>query len=84
MYTAMQREILKKIRQIESEQNLTRVWIVAMTANAMEGDAELCLATGMDDYVAKPVDHNKLAMVLKRTGSNGRVKTLLPASPVHA
>jgi signal transduction histidine kinase/ActR/RegA family two-component response regulator len=77
-------EATKKIRQIESEQNLTRVWIVAMTANAMEGDAELCLATGMDDYVAKPVDHNKLAMVLKRTGSNGRVKTLLPASPVHA
>jgi signal transduction histidine kinase len=77
-------EATKKIRQMESEQNLKPVRIIAMTANAMEGDAELCLATGMDDYIARPVDHNKLITVLKRAGTGGKVKTPRPASPVHA
>ena len=61
-------EATRKIRQMESEQNLKPVRIIAMTANAMQGDSELCLATGMDDYIAKPVDHNKLITVLKRAG----------------
>jgi signal transduction histidine kinase len=77
-------EATKKIRQMESEQNLAPVRIIAMTANAMEGDAELCLATGMNDYIAKPVDRNKLTTVLKRAGTGGRVDTPRPASPVHA
>jgi CheY-like chemotaxis protein len=77
-------EATKKIRQMESEQNLKPAWIIAMTANAMEGDAELCLATGMDDYIAKPVDHNKLITVLKRAGTGGKVKTPRPAALIHA
>ena len=40
--------------------------IVALTANALEGDAERFLALGMDDYISKPIDWNELDAVLRR------------------
>jgi CheY-like chemotaxis protein len=46
---------LEATRQIRSRWPGSFPRIVAMTANAMEGDREICLEAGMDDYVAKPV-----------------------------
>lgn len=40
--------------------------IVAMTANAMKGDRERCLASGMDDYIAKPIRREMLVQIIQR------------------
>jgi signal transduction histidine kinase/DNA-binding response OmpR family regulator len=56
----------REIRRRESAAQRARVPIVAMTASAMAGDRERCLASGMDDYIAKPIDAEKLDHVLDR------------------
>jgi len=43
-----------------------RPWIVAITANAMLGDREACMAAGMDDYVSKPIRPDELAAAFER------------------
>ncbi|MBI5170767.1 MAG: response regulator [Candidatus Eisenbacteria bacterium] len=57
-------EATRRIRARE-EASGRHVRIVAMTANAMEGDRERCLEAGMDDYVSKPVKLEKLAEQLR-------------------
>jgi CheY-like chemotaxis protein len=44
-----------------------RPWIVAMTAEAMQGDRERCLAAGMNDYVTKPIRVDELVAAIQRT-----------------
>ena len=44
-----------------------RPYIVAMTANAMKEDRDICLAAGMDDYLSKPIRPDGIKAVLERT-----------------
>jgi CheY-like chemotaxis protein len=53
------------IRQMEKA-NGARIPIIAMTAHAMSGDRERCIAIGMDDYVSKPISRASLEQVLSR------------------
>ncbi|MEO7412521.1 MAG: response regulator [Opitutaceae bacterium] len=58
-------EATRRLRAIEIPAG-PRPWIVALTANAMQGDREACLAAGMDDYVSKPMKLPDLAAALAR------------------
>ena len=57
---------LEATRRIRQRDAATRPWIIALTANAMYGDRELCLAAGMDDYISKPIKPEEMATALGR------------------
>lgn len=54
------------LREYEEENSLPHLPVIAMTANAMEGDKDKCLSVGMDDYVAKPVNQNALKETISK------------------
>ncbi len=59
-------EATQTIRNKASSARNHRIPIIAMTANAMKGDREKCLESGMDDYVTKPVNVKELTDAIKR------------------
>jgi len=53
------------IRALELKENRSPTPIIALTANSMEGDRELCFAAGMNDFVSKPIYKEALERALK-------------------
>ncbi|MDK3159495.1 ATP-binding protein [Kamptonema cortianum] len=56
----------RRLRGLDETSKRPRPWIVALTANVMEGDREKSLDAGMDDFLAKPISLNDLNAVLKK------------------
>ncbi len=67
-------EATRRIRAAEGSSRHSP--IVAMTARAMQGDRERCIAAGMDDYLSKPVDPHELDRVLEKWARAGRETTV--------
>jgi CheY-like chemotaxis protein len=59
-------ELARRLRAAEDKRGTTRTPIVAVTANAMKGEEERCLAAGMDAYLLKPVSIEQLRTTLER------------------
>jgi CheY-like chemotaxis protein len=70
-YTATQR--IRSGQLLEGQSCFKQVKIIAMTANAMDGDKEKCLLAGMDDYICKPVRIEELQKILEKYNDQGAI-----------
>jgi PAS domain S-box-containing protein len=67
---------LETTRRLRRASLAFRPEIIALTASAMDGDADSCLEAGMDDYLSKPVKPTELVAALERAGERIRARTV--------
>jgi CheY-like chemotaxis protein/HPt (histidine-containing phosphotransfer) domain-containing protein len=74
-------EAAAAIRARESESDGPRLPLIALTAHAMAGDRERCLAGGLDGYLAKPIDVDELISTVERFGAGESAASREPGEP---
>jgi CheY-like chemotaxis protein/HPt (histidine-containing phosphotransfer) domain-containing protein len=77
-------ELTRTIRELQSASGAKRIPIIACTANALGGEAETCIAAGMDDYLAKPVELKDLSKKLDQWLPLAPAKTNAPQQDASA
>lgn len=65
-------EATRRLRRSQEARN-PNIPVIAITANAMHGDRERCLAAGMNDYISKPVSEKEVRAALERVLSGKQV-----------
>jgi signal transduction histidine kinase/DNA-binding response OmpR family regulator/HPt (histidine-containing phosphotransfer) domain-containing protein len=81
-------EATRQIREHETQDRIParsgRLPIIALTANALKGDRERCIAAGMDDYISKPLNPEKLLAMIARFTPGQSPAASVPATSAPA